>query len=873
MNKGASRGRPRARRLLLAFLLSSTASSAAASDAGAAAGEAAGQPSPDDRKRDILVVGQRLFGDVQAEANLDGDAIDSYGVGTVDELIGEVQGELGEDEEPLILVNGERVNGLEDIGAFPVEAVRNLQVLPRGSAVRMGGTSGQRVISLTLQRKMRAGTLTGAAKAATEGGWSAERGEGLLTYINGATRANVAFKAGGESSLLESGRGIIQPIPTRPYAVEGNVVGFPDASGEIDPLLSALAGEIVTVAPLLATADPSLSDFADVANLSNGTDLGQFRTLRPRVRTSTLNGTFATRLAPWLTANATVRLGRNVSRSLRGLPSGLFVLPAQNPFSPFSREVGLALYGREPLHSRYARDNAEARITLNGRLGQWVGNFNAGHSQSNDVIDTDRPAAFGFATIADSVDLFATDLSALIETTTDRATSRTRADVAQLSLTGPLVALPAGPVQATVEGRVSWYGLHSRNSFPGSSDRDFHRNEEGVRGALELPFTSRDGGFLPQIGNLTGTAEYGRNHYSDAGSLDRWAVGLTWDPVPALQLRASIDEKDSPPSIQLLGNPAVATPEMRMFDPLTGDTVDVTQVAGGNPSLRPEKLKVRRLSGTVQLLERYNLQLNAEYTDTDARNYISSLPPASAAVMLAFPDRYVRNSAGVLTTVDLRPVNFDSHREKRLRWGLSLRKKVGGGSLLGTPATEAAAAEPESSDEPQAPAPAPVRRLSGKPSTYFQLTANHSIVFSDRILIRTGLDPVDLLGGGALGIGGGRVRHQVDATAALTSGGLGARLGVTWRGRSSLDTRFGGTSDTLRFSPLMIVNFRLFADARRILPNAKWAKGVRLSLDVVNLANDRQKVRDSFGNTPLQFQPAYRDPLGRTIEFEVRKVF
>ena len=167
MNKGASRGRPRARRLLLAFLLSGTASSAAASDAGAAAGEATGQPSPDDRMRDILVVGQRLFGDVQAEANLDRDAIDSYGVGTVDELIGEVQGELGEDEEPLILVNGERVNGLEDIGAFPVEAVRNLQVLPRGSAVRVGGTSGQRVISLTLQRKMRAGTLTGAAKAAT----------------------------------------------------------------------------------------------------------------------------------------------------------------------------------------------------------------------------------------------------------------------------------------------------------------------------------------------------------------------------------------------------------------------------------------------------------------------------------------------------------------------------------------------------------------------------------------------------------------------------------------------------------------------------------------------------------------------------------
>jgi len=25
--------------------------------------------------------------------------------------------------------------------------------------------------------------------------------------------------------------------------------------------------------------------------------------------------------------------------------------------------------------------------------------------------------------------------------------------------------------------------------------------------------------------------------------------------------------------------------------------------------------------------------------------------------------------------------------------------------------------------------------------------------------------------------------------------------------------------------------------------------------------------------TPLQYQPGYRDPVGRTIEFELRKVF
>jgi hypothetical protein len=42
---------------------------------------------------------------------------------------------------------------------------------------------------------------------------------------------------------------------------------------------------------------------------------------------------------------------------------------------------------------------------------------------------------------------------------------------------------------------------------------------------------------------------------------------------------------------------------------------------------------------------------------------------------------------------------------------------------------------------------------------------------------------------------------------------------------------------------------------------------------VINATNNRQTVRDSFGNTPLQYQPAYRDRLGRTVELEVRKIF
>ena len=350
--------------------------------------------------------------------------------------------------------------------------------------------------------------------------------------------------------------------------------------------------------------------------------------------------------------------------------------------------------------------------------------------------------------------------------------------------------------------------------------------------------------------------EYGHSHFSDAGGVNHHAYELTWQPHPALQFTGSIESTQNPAPIEQLGGAVTITPDARVFDPLTGETVDVTLITGGNPNLLPQDTRIRRASAIFRLVPRLNLQLNAEYTDTDRRNFVSSLPEASAAVTLAFPDRYIRDPNGVLTIVDLRPVNFQSDREKRVRWGFSMNAKIGG-----TKAIAGALLKPNGR---RAPRPVP---------TTLQITANHTIVFSEDIRIRPGLDPIDLLHGGAIGLGGGRLRHQIDATAALNQGGTGIRVGVTWRGRSELISRVNGVTDTLQFSPVMVVNARAFTDLKRFLPDSKWAKGLRLSLEAVNIFNDRQDVRDSFGNTPLQYQPGYRDPIGRTIEFEIRKVF
>jgi iron complex outermembrane receptor protein len=842
-------------RIALTALLAGAAMPAFAGTASSTTNSAAdAQPAPADQsQQEIVVTAPPLFHDIQPERTLDQDAIDSYGASTVDEILGELQVELGDDtEQPLIIVNGQRINDISEIGALPVEVLRSIQVLPRGSALRAGGTSTQRVVNITLKRKVRTATLTAAHKLSTEGHWNGDRGEAMLTNVRGDTRANLTFRTRDETSLLESDRGIIQPPPSRPFAQGGNIIGFPNTSGEIDPLLSALAGEPVFVVPVPTLGVPTLDRLAAVANQQNATNIGDFRTLRPKTRNYDLNGTFATRLAPWLTTNATLHWTRNDSRALRGLPNALFVLAPTNPFSPFSTSAALAFYGKVPLLSRSRHNGADGNVTFDANWGTWQGNLNLRHGESKDVYTSERQSVFGSIPIPDTTDPFTADLPGLITLTSDRTSSRARNSLADLTLNGPAAKLPAGDVLATIEARLGWNQLRSNSTFSFFGNGIFRRNEQTIRGALEVPLTSRDSGFGAGLGDLSASFEYARSHYSDAGSVNHYTYGMTWEPRSPLRLHASIDETDVPAPIQTIGNPVIITPDVRTFDPLTGQTVDVTQITGGNALLLPQKTRIRDVTAQLKLVPRLNMQLNAEYTDTEIRNFVSALPQASAAVELAFPDRFIRDSNGVLTTVDFRPINFDSHREKRLRWGLSMNAK-----LSGTPA-------PAAPGKPRAPV---------RPGTYFQLTANHTMVFSDEIVIRPGLDPVNLLSGGAIGIGGGRPRHQIDGTAALTSGGLGVRMGVTWRGPNELQSRFNGVTDTLHFSPLLAINLRAFADMHRLLPHSAWAKGFRLSLDAVNVTNKRQTVRDSLGSTPLQYQPAYRDPLGRTIEVELRKVF
>jgi iron complex outermembrane receptor protein len=108
-----------------------------------------------------------------------------------------------------------------------------------------------------------------------------------------------------------------------------------------------------------------------------------------------------------------------------------------------------------------------------------------------------------------------------------------------------------------------------------------------------------------------------------------------------------------------------------------------------------------------------------------------------------------------------------------------------------------------------------------------------------------------------------------------SNNGLGARLSGNWQSGTFVRAGAGSTTGDLTFSPLTTATLRIFADFSQMpaFVGQSWARGLRLTFTAGNITNERQKVRDQNGNTPVRYQPAYLDAVGRTVGITLRKLW
>ena len=145
-----------------------------------------------------------------------------------------------------------------------------------------------------------------------------------------------------------------------------------------------------------------------------------------------------------------------------------------------------------------------------------------------------------------------------------------------------------------------------------------------------------------------------------------------------------------------------------------------------------------------------------------------------------------------------------------------------------------------------------------------------SIKFSDRLQLRPGAPELDLLLGDTIR-GWGMPRVYGYAYGGINHLGNG----LTFSGWYQAPNRLRGANSAanLRFSSILKLNLGGYVGLGRLLKHEKWARKLRLSLDISNVTDARQSVRDGNGALPSRFQPDLLDPVGRTVTLSLRKLF
>lgn len=579
------------------------------------------------------------------------------------------------------------------------------------------------------------------------------------------------------------------------------------------------------------------------ANLANVRDVGRFRTLRPELRRYSLNGTIARKLGESTSVSVTAKGDYETSRSLHGLPTA---------DSPVANDAAVARRLRDPLEQKTRGVGGYVGLTVNADLGRWWLSMTGDYDHRRTLTRTDR-----------AIDTGPLPVSLVGDRLRDRA--RSRADHAGVRLVafGSLFEVPAGEVRLSLRTELTRSSLSARLARSGQVETgERRRTDAGGWLNIEVPITGGQGS--AGVGDLSVHFNAAIRSVSGHRTLHSLGYGLNWTPRAGISLTASTKEERQPPSLVNLADPIVETSGIRLFDFVSDETVELTRVSGGNPALLADHRRTFRLGVNLLPLGAGRLPISADYLRIRADDPIAVLGAATAAIQAAFPDRFVRDADGTLVRVDSRPVNVAREDREQLRWGFVFRHSPKWrGQAREAGATDGG--QPENSDGESDGG------NGAGPGLGLRLSLHHKWVFKDEILLRPGVPALDLLRGGAVASNGGRPRHELQWELGANRRGLGARLIGNWR--SGTVVRGGSSAtDRLRFSPLMQLDLRLFADVGDRFPTAAWARGFRVSLTIANLLNDRQEVRAASGATPLSYQPAYLDPLGRTVRLGLRKL-
>lgn len=244
-------------------------------------------------------------------------------------------------------------------------------------------------------------------------------------------------------------------------------------------------------------------------------------------------------------------------------------------------------------------------------------------------------AAAAGTTTATALDPFGNGTSAatraaILNSATDVAIEQ-RTSLAAVKLDGPLFDLPGGELRFAVGAEVRRETFKQRG-FVGATavPENLERDVSSVYGELFIPIFG-DGNGAPLMHSLSLSLSGRYDDYSDFGSTSNPKVGVSWEPVEGVAVRASYGTSFRAPGLRQVGATvgsyylSAAQAVTYANDPTRGAAqVNTVYLLGGNKDLQPEEATTYSFGIDVNPTALPDLRASLTYYNIEYTNVIGT---------------------------------------------------------------------------------------------------------------------------------------------------------------------------------------------------------------------------------------------------------
>ncbi len=793
------------------------------------------------------------------------------------------------DTATLLLINGRRAPRLGaadgadsyDLSGIPISAVERVEILTDGASAVYGADAAAGVINVILKKRY-SGTQFNAIYGNTIESDTGYTNLQLSTaYSTEKFSINLSGNWSKTNAFSPADRWFSASNDRRPLGGTDGRGSIPGGTGQVRAASGNLPGLDTNVAAIPAGSDGvnlTIADFANAGPIAEPFDAPKHTVYGDKgLESVRLNMEYE--FTPWVTGF--IEAGHSKQTSFRPgtVRTVSVLLPADYIGNPFDVPIRVqrAYWDILPYFgATFKTVNDSAVAGLRGPLpNNWRYEF-AVQQQETDYSATGAGAYTTFGgttTLLQAVNNPDPALRPIL--LNDGTTVQPNSDEVMRSLLvdrsygelpetrtydfkvdGPVWTLPAGEVSvaagAEFREEAARFVIPENNDF-GRLTSARERTALGLFAEAQVPVFSPQQD-IPLAHRLSMNLSVRRDDYNDFGSKVVPRYGMLYNPVEWLALRASYGKGYKVPNLSSIYSPqtegTVSIGERaNVFDPMRGgenifENVEppgtgyvVTQHSGGNPDLRPELARNINVGILVDVPFVDGLSFGVDYYDIDQTDRIGgglvdiianfeeriTRAPASAEDM-------ARGYAGLITAVDVTPINIAGYRVTGFDYQMRYARDLGEFGSLNVHAT---VTKPKTGETKAAPNRDPVPNTPN--SGYWRGTGMVSLT---------------------------RGAWSIGSTTSYTS----SYIGRYFPGGFYFNSRFEN-------APLTLVDANASYDFNIGNPvSGGWigalVKDLRLSMNIYNVLGKDPPLN------PASLTPVYTvDPRGRRYQISVQKGF